>query len=112
MTECKHKFSDGGIDWEWYLLSNRKKKQLAIKAGVSPSNAHDLVYGYGAQNDWQGVLYNNDNRHMIDGQKIFKYFEEHDMLFPSNECRKCKKIISVELQQITKSFEFLKGVLK
>tara|TARA_B110001454_G_scaffold116845_1_gene109269 strand:- start:234 stop:572 length:339 start_codon:yes stop_codon:yes gene_type:complete len=95
MSECKHQFSDGGIDWEWFLLSNRKKKQLAIKAGVSPSNAHDLVYK--SQNDWQGVKYNNDNRHMIDGQKIFEYFKEHNMLFPSNECRKCKKIITTRL---------------
>jgi len=43
-------YGEGEIDWEWHLFSNRKKKQVAIKSGIDPKDAHDLVYN--GQNNW------------------------------------------------------------
>lgn len=98
-------YGEGEIDWEWMLLTNRKKKQVAIKAGVSKDDAHEIVYKN--QNDWQSVLYDNHQRHMYNGNRIERYMRDNDMLFKVGFCRKCGNKQSV--RQMDKS-TIIKGI--
>ena len=106
-------YGEGEIDWEWHLLSNRKKKQVAIKAGVDPDNAHDLVYKQ--QNNWQNVLYDKHQKHYYHGLKIEKYMKSNNMLFKIGFCRNCgdkQTVRQMDKQKIILGIEHYITILK
>jgi len=106
-------YGEGEVDWEWYLLSNRKKKQIAIKAGISPDHAHDLVYKQ--QNNWQNVLYDNNQKHYYHGLKIERYMKSNDMLFKVGFCRNCgdkQTVRQMDKQKIILGIEHYISILK
>lgn len=106
-------YGEGEIDWEWHLLSNRKKKQIAIKAGVDPDDAHDLVYKQ--QNNWQNVLYDNHQKHYYHGLRIEKYMKSNNMLFKIGFCRNCgdkQTVRQMDKQKIILGIEHYITILK
>ena len=80
------------IDWQWYLITNKKKKSLALLAGVNKTEAHHMAYK--VTNGWQAVLHDDYGRHYDAGIKIKRYMENNDLLVNKETCMNCNETIT------------------
>lgn len=80
------------IDWQWYLLTNKKKKALALLAGVNKTEAIHIATK--VTNGWQAVKHDEHGRHYDAARKIQMYMQDNNLLTNKEKCMNCNETIT------------------